>query len=255
MGRRGKWFIIKAIMQLLFIRHGDPDYVLDSLTPEGEVQAKALASYLEDKKIESIYCSTLGRAKKTASYTLEKRNQSAEYLEWMEEFHGKCEKPNRPGITEYCWDWLPADWTSRPILYDKDRWFDDPVFEGTNVKKEALRVIGEFDNFLAQHGYERSGQIYRAVKPNTQTLAIFCHLGIQCIFLSHLIGCSPFVLLHGFVPSPSSITTVVTEERIEEQAFFRITEMGAVPHLRIKGLEPSFPARFCECYYLTDQRH
>ncbi len=242
-------------MKILFIRHADPDYTIDSLTPEGEIQAKALADYLEGVNIDRVYCSTLGRARKTASYTLEKKRMDAQYFSWLQEFRGKCEKPNTPGVTEYCWDWLPADWTKEPLFFDKDHWFDAPAFRGTNVKDEAQSVIKEFDRLLAKLGYTRDGLIYKAVRPNTETVAVFCHLGIQCIMLGHLLGVSPMVLLHGLAPSPSSITTLATEERAEGQAFFRVLEMGAVPHLRKADLEPSFAARFCECYYITEQRH
>jgi len=242
-------------MQILFIRHADPNYVLDSLTREGVREAKALADYLEGVKIDRYYCSTLGRARKTASYTLRKKGAKAEYYPWLQEFQGRCEKPNRKGKIEYCWDWLPADWTAEPLFYDKDRWFDVPAFKDTNVKSEALLVTSEFDKFLASQGYVRDGAIYRAEKPNTDTIAIFCHLGIQCVLLAHLIGASPMVLWHGFAQSPSSITKVVTEEREEGKACFRILEMGAVPHLALKQMEPVFAARFCECFSITDQRH
>lgn len=242
-------------MQILFIRHADPDYEHDSLTKEGVREAKALASYLENVKIDRYYCSTLGRAKKTASYTLEKKKTQAEYCSWLQEFRGRCEKPNRQGIVEYCWDWLPADWTSQSIFYDKDHWFDAPVFKDTNVKSEAVLVTSEFDKLLASLGYVRDGQIYRAEKPNTDTIAIFCHLGVQSVMLSHLIGTSPMIMWHGFAQSPSSITKVVTEEREEGKACFRILEMGAVPHLAVKKMEPVFAARFCECYSIKEQRH
>ena len=247
--------IIIRNMQILFIRHADPDYTIDSLTPEGELQAKALADYLEGVKIDRVFCSTLGRARKTASYTLERKGLEARYLPWLQEFRGKCEKPNTPGVSEYCWDWLPADWTKEPLFYDKNRWFNAPAFKGTNVKTEAQWVTKELDNLLSELGYKRTKEIYQAVRPNTETVAVFCHLGVQCIMLGHLLGISPMVLLHGLAPSPSSITTVATEERAEGKAFFRVLEMGAVPHLRTAGLEPSFAARFCECYYITEQRH
>ena len=34
-------------MRLLFIRHGDPDYEHDSLTPKGEREAELLADKME----------------------------------------------------------------------------------------------------------------------------------------------------------------------------------------------------------------
>ena len=57
-------------MQLIIVRHGDPNYAIDSLTKEGKEEAKLLAKRLEKENIDYFYCSPLGRAKKTASYTL-----------------------------------------------------------------------------------------------------------------------------------------------------------------------------------------
>ena len=51
------------------------------------------------------------------------------------------------------------------------------------------------------------------------------------------------------------MTTLVTEERREGQAYFRMGAFGDTSHLYAGGREPSFAARFCEMYSLTDQRH
>lgn len=53
-------------MRLLFIRHGEPDYEKDSLTPKGFREAEYLAEYLAGEKIDYCYVSPLGRAKDTA---------------------------------------------------------------------------------------------------------------------------------------------------------------------------------------------
>ena len=59
---------------------------------------------------------------------------------------------------------------------------------------------------------------------------------------------SPMVLWHNFVALPSSVTTIVTEERRKGTAQFRCTGFGDISHLYAGGEEPSFAARFCECY-------
>lgn len=51
-------------MKIIFIRHGDPDYVNDTLTEKGMREAKLLAKRVADwKNITQFYCSPLGRAK------------------------------------------------------------------------------------------------------------------------------------------------------------------------------------------------
>ena len=55
------------------------------------------------------------------------------------------------------------------------------------------------DELLAKHGYVREGNCYRAVRPNEDTIALFCHFGVECVMLGHLLGISPMVLWHGFI--------------------------------------------------------
>ena len=66
--------------------------------------------------------------------------------------------------------------------------------------------------------------------------------------MSHLLNVSPMILWHGFCAAPTSVTTVVTEERREGTASFRMLAFGDTSHLYAKGEEPAFAARFCEMY-------
>lgn len=116
-------------------------------------------------------------------------------------------------------------------------------------------VTGKFDKLLAEHGYVREGHYYRVEKPNEDTLVFFCHFGLECVLLAHLIGASPMVLWHGFCAAPSSVTTVNTEERREGIASFRISAFGDISHLYVHDEPPAFAARFCEMYSNTDERH
>lgn len=54
-------------MKLLIVRHGDPDYTIDSLTEKGWREARYLAQKLSKLEIKDFYVSPLGRAKDTAS--------------------------------------------------------------------------------------------------------------------------------------------------------------------------------------------
>ncbi len=57
-------------MKLLIIRHGDPDYSIDSLTEKGWKEADLLSKRLAKEKIDAFFCSPLGRAKYTANETI-----------------------------------------------------------------------------------------------------------------------------------------------------------------------------------------
>lgn len=240
-------------MRLLFIRHGEPDYEKDSLTPKGFREAEYLAEYLADVKIDRCYVSPLGRAKDTAVPTLAKKQMQALECEWLREFEGKVIRPDK-GYPINCWDFLPQDWTKTKEYYDRDLWATTDLMREGNVLKEYAWVTESFDQLLAENGYRREGNIYRAEKPNRDTLAFFCHFALECVLLGHLIGASPMVLWHGFCAAPTSVTTVMTEERREGIASFRISRFGDVSHLSIKKEEPSFYARYCETFD-SDELH
>ena len=44
------------------------------------------------------------------------------------------------------------------------------------------------------HGYAREGNYYRTAQGNTDTVALFCHFGVECVMLSHLLHISPMPL-------------------------------------------------------------
>ncbi len=241
-------------MKILIIRHADPDYSIDSLTKKGWVEAECLSEKLVKMDINAFYTSTLGRAKDTASLTLKKLGREADgVFEWLKEFPSVIIRPDCG--KSIAWDWLPADWTKVEDFYSKDKWGNVTQMAEGKVREEYDRVVGEFDKLLAKHGYVREGNFYRAEKPNSDTIAIFCHFGSGCVLLSHLLGVSPMVLWHGLCAAPSSVTTLTTEERREGVASFRMNSYGDVSHLYAKGEEPAFAARFCEMYTNKEERH
>ena len=61
-------------MEILLIRHAEPDYAHDSLTPNGIEQARQLAAGLADVRIDEIYVSPLGRAQQTCVVTAQEKH-------------------------------------------------------------------------------------------------------------------------------------------------------------------------------------
>ena len=236
-------------MKLLLIRHGDPDYAIDGLTETGRREAALLAERIAPMEISEYYVSTMGRALETARPSLEKAGREALACDWLREFDIRVRRPDCGGELSYVpWDWLPQDWLKDPVLLDRERWHEHPVFAEMDVKSAYDRVIAEFERVLAKHGYVRDGLCYRAERPNSETLAFFCHFGLSCVLMSRLLNVSPMVLWQGLVMAPSSVTTIYTEERRPGIACFRAAAVGDISHLYIRGQAPSFAARFCEVY-------
>lgn len=241
-------------MKLMIIRHADPDYSIDSLTEKGWREAELLSDRISNIEVKDIYVSPLGRARDTASLTLNKMKRTAEVLPWLREFHAPIIDPET-GKERITWDWLPGSWTAVDDFYDRYRWSMVPVIKEGNVLEEASIVYTGLDELLKEHGYEREGNVYHAVRPNNDTIVLFCHFGVECVILGHLLGISPMVLWHGFCAAPSSVTTLVTEERRKGIAAFRMSSFGDVAHLYAAGEEPAFAARFCETYDNKEERH
>lgn len=235
-------------MKLIIIRHGDPDYIHDSLTDKGKKEAELLADCLSKMQIDEFYQSPLGRAQLTASYTLDKMNRKAETLDWLKEFDPRILRPDRLLRKSFAWDWLPEDWSNDVRFYDYEHCFDHEVMQKAHVKERYQWVCENFDTFLEKHGYKHSGNVFEVTNSNHDTIVFFCHFGLECVLLSHLLHISPMPLWHGFAAAPSSMTVVNTEERVKGVASFRVAQFGDISHLYVGHEEPSFACRFVECY-------
>ncbi len=241
-------------MKLVIVRHGDPDYSIDSLTPTGWKEAELLVPRIEKLNAKAFYVSPLGRARDTAAPSMKKLGKEATVLPWLQEFPPKVQRGSIQKLS-VAWDWLPKEWTAEPRYYDKDHWSEPEPFVQADVARHYQEVTQGLDKLLAEHGYVREGMYYRAERPNEDTIVLFCHFGLECVLLSHLMQISPMLLWHGTCAAPSSVTTVTTEERREGIAYFRMNAFGDTSHLYVAGQEPAFAARFCETFANEAQRH
>ena len=240
-------------MRLLIIRHAEPDYAVDSLTPKGFREAELLADRLCQTALDHIYVSPLGRAKATAAPTLKRLGRTAVTCDWLREFGPLIHRPDEEQPT-CAWDWQPRAWMDLPLFFDREHWAEHPVMQEAGIGPSYAAVTAEFDRLLAAHGYERQGTYYRAVRSNRETLAFFCHFGSGSVLLSHLMNLSPMILWHTTCMAPSSVTQIYTEEREQGAVAFRAQMIGDISHLYAAGEEPSFMARFCETFD-SDERH
>ncbi len=98
-------------MQILIVRHGDPDYSIDSLTKKGWREAELLADRLSRLEVKEFYVSPLGRARDTAAATLKRMHREAVELDWLQEFfRADIARPDAEVRSIAC-DCLPQDWT------------------------------------------------------------------------------------------------------------------------------------------------
>lgn len=234
-------------MKILFVRHGEPDYSIDSLTEKGWREAELLADRLCREPAADYYVSPLGRARDTARATLERLGRTAETLDWLQEFRGTYVDP-MTGARSYAWDLMPQYWTRCPELYSIDTWRDNALYQTGDSGAIYDETAAGLDALLERYGYRREGHFYRTEKNTDATIVLFCHFGISMVMLSHLLGVSPVLLTHGFLMAPASITTLVTEERLPGEVWFRCVGLGDTGHLYAAGEHESYSGRFHEVY-------
>ena len=242
-------------MRILIIRHGDPDYINDTLTEKGKREATLLAERLKKENIDAFYTSPLGRAKDTCLYVARAMGRESEVIvkDWLHEFNHPLILPS--GRQRHMpWDMLPAEWTENEKMYDYRRWHKQKCYRKAKIKQAYNNVVEGLDDLIAGYGYIREENHYKVEEANTKTIALFCHFGAEMVLMSRLCNISPIPLWHHFTALPSSVTTLYTEERRKGIAVFRCAGFGDTGHLYAGDEPPSFSARFCEIFD-SDDRH
>ena len=203
-------------MLFFLIRHGDPIYDPDSLTPLGHRQAEALAKRLALYGLDEVYTSTSNRAKLTAKPACELLGLAPKELDFANEAHTWADltverEDGKPGVT-----WLFYNKRTVALLNSKeirelgDRWYDHPDLVAHNYKKGIDRIYDASDEFFAGFGYrhERYTGRYATDHPSGKRVALFAHQGFGLAFLSCLLDIPyPMVCTH-FDICPTGMTVI-----------------------------------------------
>lgn len=234
-------------MKISIIRHAEPDYKNKTLTEKGFREAELLGKYLKDEKIDAIYSSPLPRAKFTADAIVKyNKTKTYEVFDFLREFDTRVDLPYKSN--HLLWDLRPSYLNDNPMLYDKDGWLGVKGIDFDGMKSHYQAVKDLLSAIIKKHGYEKNGYYYNVINGNHDHIVIVCHFGLGSFLLSELLNVSPNALLNHTCAQPSSVTTVVTEERTKGKAIFRMITFGSVEHLKLNGEQPSFMARFDEVH-------
>jgi len=209
-------------MVLHIIRHADPDYANNTITEFGRLEAKALAEYLHDVPIDRIFTSPLGRAIDTATPTCEDKGLEYTLLPWTVESMDYMRPCDRPTNCSYTFS-----------LTDGVRDFTDLTSESRNGYIENL--VQNSDSFLASLGYERHGARYKVIKPNTESVAVFCHGGFGGAWISHLLLRPAELGWLSIRLRTTCISTFVFGNDSEYTCPLAL-QIGAIPHIAVAGL-------------------
>ena len=217
-------------MKILIIRHAEPDYENNTITEKGWREAHMLAERLAKLPISEVFVSPMGRAQHTAQPYLELTGKSAQTLDWLHEFRGRVWDEEKQK-NRCAWNMKPRFWNAHPEMFDKDKWLENELMSSGNVEEVWNETIKEFDAILEGYGYKKDGFFYRTEQSPDTTIAFFCHFGLGMALVSHLSGVALPMLWQSFFMPASSVTTMVTEERVKGEVFFKCMQMGDTSHL------------------------
>lgn len=219
-------------MKLHIIRHGDPDYANDSLTPWGKKEAEALSLRMAELPLQALYCSPLGRAKETASYTEKCSGLEAKVLPWARELHVPPvahgdENRRSPTVI---WD-IPAGML-REAEQMGDKWAEYAAFSHPETGEAVEAVRCGWETLLAECGIRRNGDSLIAEEPLPEgDMALFCHHGLGLALLGIILDLPVPAMWRAFWLPPSSVSTVLFERQWGNVVNPRMVCVGDTSHL------------------------
>ncbi len=236
-------------MLLFYIRHGDPIYDPDSLTPLGSRQAEAVARRLALYGLDRIYSSSSNRAKLTAQPTCELLKTDMEILDWTNEHYAwlefsRIDPASGNRVWDFCLPWLREIYASPEIAALGEHWYDHPQVRDEGFREGDARIRRETYAFLAELGYvfDPEKGMYRAERPNGERIALFAHQGFGLAFLSRLLNIPRPVFCTRFDMGHSGLTVIEFPET-EGWVLPRILTLSNDSHLYRDGLPTRYQNR------------
>lgn len=207
-------------MILYYIRHGDPIYNPDMLTPLGHKQAEAVAKRLALYGVDEIYSSSSVRAMETAQHTCELTKKTLSTLDWLhEKYVLECFcVPLVPGGRD-TWLWTQPDCVkllcSREVREMGDRWYEHPAFAEMKFHDYYMGFKEKFDEWMASIGceHDRERGMYKIAPENKEKrVALFAHEGMGKLFMSELLDIPyPYYVEH-FEMKHTGMTVIYFDE-------------------------------------------
>ena len=225
-------------MRLFIVRHADPDYPNNTITPAGHLEAQALVPRMVKLAPDRLYSSPLGRAIHTGEYSAKALGMTMGVEDWTQEIPGVDIQLERwgPWGKMVAWD-VPGELIRGQLpLPTYDTWQRQPWYQDNKVIAAFEAIKKSSDSFLARHGYVREGGRYRIEQANKEKIVIFCHGGFGLTWLAHLLEIPLAMMWSGFWLAPTSVTTILFDQRSPQWAVPRCIGLCDTSHLYAAGL-------------------
>lgn len=235
-------------MLFFYIRHGDPIYDPDSLTPLGHKQAEAAAKRLALYGLDRIFASTSNRAQLTAQPTCELLKKEAVLLDFANENYAWQELVVE---TEKGRRWLFDEQTKTRQLFHESsvrqlgfRWYEHPELSQEKYRSGIERIYNGCDELFRSLGYEHerySGR-YRAIHPTQERVALFAHQGFGLAFMSCLLDIPYPTFSSQFDMTHTGITVIEFADH-DGYAIPKVLTFSSDAHIYREGLPTHYNNR------------
>lgn len=237
-------------MLLFYIRHGEPFYNPDSLTPLGQRQAESIAHRLCLFGIDRVFTSTSTRAIETARPTCEiLRIKPNAALDWMNENNvwRDLSVEFAPGRRHWAYDddAMIALFADPAIRRMGNRWYEHKAFESFPAFGEAIRRMRrEADAWLESLGYHHDNEScsFHVVAPTDERIALFAHEGAGLLLLSTILDI-PYPMFAPFFAMGHTGMTVIEFKDRGGVCTPRVLELSNDAHLYRDGLPLNYQQR------------
>ena len=196
-------------MLLYIVRHGDPDYVTDTLTERGILQAEAVGKRIAASKIDRIFSSPMGRARQTAEPACRLLGLESKIEEWTHEIGDERLTPFPDG--------KPKSITVVQNTYYRENGnIDlgyDQAFECQGINQSDMKSAVEYieangKEFLERLGYREENGVYRILRRNEEKVALFCHAAFGRAWISTLLHIPLHVMWASFNITHTGVTII-----------------------------------------------
>jgi probable phosphoglycerate mutase len=218
-------------MEIVLIRHGEPEWVRDGLTVVdppltdlGRSQAELLAERLRTDEFDEVLVSPLVRARETARPLLEALGREEVVEPWLEE------------IRDPVWHGTPAEKAAEAYAElrgrkAEDRWHG--LEGGESMREFVARIRTGATEFLADRGVVRTGMdlpVWQVEEPGAR-IALVAHAGTNSVTIAHLLGLDPVPWeWDRFVIGHTSVSRVEAM-KLEDGYTFGLSKLSDLEHL------------------------
>ena len=196
-------------MLIYIVRHGDPNYVTDSLTERGRLQAEAVGKRIFDAGINQIFSSPMGRARETAAPACRLLGLPCQIEDWAHEIEDERLTPfpdGKPKSVTLLQNTYYRENGGIDLSYD--RAYEANGFSTSGMKEAVARIEQGGREFLERLGYREENGIYRILRKNEDKVALFCHSAMGRAWLSTLLHIPIHLMWSGFNYTHTGVTVV-----------------------------------------------